>query len=271
MTSSRNRILRGVVTDGVVFCSPQGDLESGKEQEQRQEDQLKTLEDFWYQKGLSEGRSKGYDEGLQEGREEGRREGLDEGLTTGREEGHAQGLEEGYQKGQAEASEALHDQIRLIGGIAQAIELSQQELLEHGKPEIIRFCLAVCSQVLRRELRDPDLVKAVLLQLIDQAKPVLAEARVQVSLAPSDFEALQPSLDAFSKDAPLMHFAADKSLPQGDFRIEAPMGLVNFDIKRQMEILEKRVLEVHDAPVQPSDFHVDLPTLSEESVTDPHS
>ena len=63
MTSSHNRIIRGANVKGVVYCSPSGQLENEDHQDKQERQNLKSLEDFWYNKGHQEGEKIGFQKG----------------------------------------------------------------------------------------------------------------------------------------------------------------------------------------------------------------
>lgn len=247
MKSSRDRVIKGASVDGVVFCSPNGKLENLETLERREQEQLKTLEDFWLSKGLQEGQQAGFDEGYKEGESEGYRKGRREGQKEGFDEGLQKGLEDGREEGRISSEETLKEELALLQSLSKELSEKQAELIEHNRSEIIRFALSVSEVIIRRELKDPDSFADLIEGLIQQAAPVVRESLAHIYLNPEDLQMLQVALDRLSispEQRDLLSFQSDNSIRRGDCRLEAPMGLLNFDVARQVASIEHRVLEV---------------------------
>lgn len=244
MTSSAKRILKGATVDGVVFCHPSGEIESKNLREQQEQDQLKSLEDYWYTKGLQEGKNQGFDKGYAEGKEEGMSKGLrlgqEKGFSLGKEEGLAQGLAQGKE----EALESVEEQLQLLEKLVQELNTLQGEVMENSRAEIVRFSTAVAEKLIGGELKDPEIFSRLVSSLVRTARPLIQESKGAVWVHPEDLLLLQDHLDRIRGDLSHLLFEVDESLNRGEFRIEAPLGLVNFDMQRELEGLEQRALEV---------------------------
>ena len=94
--SSNKGIIRGAKVNGIVFCSPTGAMEREESIQNHEKENLKTLEDFWFNKGVNEGKKQGFEEGFKEGTDKGIQIGKEQGKSEGLEEGKNQGLEEGF-------------------------------------------------------------------------------------------------------------------------------------------------------------------------------
>jgi flagellar assembly protein FliH len=215
--------------------------------------ELKTLEDFWYQKGRQEGQEQGFQEGKQQGDSEGYRRGQEEGLAQGLEQGKQDGWASGYEAGVEESRGELKQQLCTLSAVLKDIKERQALLLEESKAEVLSFCLAVCEQLLRKELQDPAVLQTMIESLITQARPIIADASAQIFLNPADLAALDQYLPDWQESLTQADFLGDDGILNGDCRIETSMGLINFCIKRQLDALEKRVLEVEPSePGHPS-------------------
>ena len=245
MTSSpdNGKIIRGIIVEGVVFCSPKGHLASSPKSEE--ESHLRALEEFWHNKGLQEGKGKGFDEGFQEGLKAGHAKGLHEGSEKGLLDGTATGLDEGFQKGYEKGRVEFAEGLKLVTDMVTKFKEERGRLLEQARPELIKFSMTVCEIIMRQELADPKAYTRLLEALIVQAKPVIKNESVDIYLNPEDKALLQGSLDKIRELAPevsAINYIADTAVLRGDCFIETPRGLLNFDVKRQLLDLQGSIL-----------------------------
>lgn len=273
MTSSPKKIIRGAAVQGVLFCTPTG---ADKEDPvaRQESDNLKALEDFWYKKGFEEGQEKGFELGRADGEQEGHRRGLQEGEQRGREEGKQEGYESGLEEGEERVKAEFSDAIARATAAADAVKEYQESLFDEAKAEMVSFALAVCEQVLRTHLSDPDHFKQVVETVIHQAQPVIKDCPVEITFSRDDLARLQGSgLDEVLKkhvgDGPsAIRFIAEEGMRSGDCRLETSLGLVNFDIGRILDDLERKVLEVRPGDIPAEAPSSVVPPVSEEAVPD---
>lgn len=248
MTSSRSPIIRGAQIDGVKFCTPVGDVDSENPVDRQEKQHLKTLEDYWYNKGRTEGEKEGFEKGLEQGELRGRTKGAEEGELIGAAAVESHAYFKGQWVGAAGAQQTLNAALTLSEKVACAIKEEQQRLVEHARPEMIQFCLKVCEKVLRQRLEDEQALKSMLEMVLQQARSISTQSMITVHLHPDDFTLLEPHFTAgtIEHDAEQqLRYMADGSVPRAGCRVETPLGLVNFDIQRLMRGLEQKVLEVH--------------------------
>ena len=211
METSR-RILRGDKVEGLEFChvpfeSIQEKLEKPKEEE---------LESY--------------------------RQGLQDGYETGKSEG----LDIGFKHGIEKSREELKSSIILLNTIAAAFRAKQEEAFEQAKPEIINFSITICEAMLRSELSKPKVFQEQIKRLLIHAKEILKDVSIDVVVSPEDWKMLEQSLSTSSSDIEdlrKVNFIADKTMEKGNCRLETSLGLVNFDVKRHLNDLERRLLE----------------------------
>lgn len=245
--SPTKQIIKDAQVEGFVFCSF-----SNQQKEEKSNDLLesystpeassistkfkksnvswKYAEQLAYQRGLKEGQQQGY--------EVGKSEGLDIGLK------------EGFEN----AKNALKSVIDLLNHITESFQNKQKEMFEVAKPEIIKFSLAVCESVLRRELESPKTLVILIETLLNQAKAILKDLSVDVILSTDDMTMLEKHLGALTNENENfkgLNFIPDKSIERGNCRLETSLGLINFDIKRILSDLEKNVLEVDQSQNNP--------------------
>ena len=256
MTLSHKGVIRGADIDGVVFCDPSGKLESPVEQKRQEEEQLKALELFWLSKGREEGKKEGFDEGFSEGEKEGLRKGEESGTAAGKEEGDSAGYERGLKEGREEVEENLKKPLDIVLSIAKEVGEEREQAIEGLRHELIQFCIAICQNLLRRELSNTEVFTELVEELIDQAKPIAKEGDIEISVSTDSFEALQAVLPTLKLDEEFkqrVSLIADPAVMTGDCRIEAGMGLVNFSIERHLAEFERKILEVSsDEPLEES-------------------
>ena len=247
MTLSRNKIIRGADIDGVVFCTPGGEMEGEDPAERQEKDNLKTLEEFWRSKGEKQGREAGFEQGFQEGEQEGLRKGLKEGEEKGREAGETTGYEKGLEEGKASVVEQLQETIDLLQTGASELNERQKMLFDEATPELVRFSLKVCERVLRSHLEETGAFVDLLKNIFSSARPVMKEVPCDLYLSQEDYDQVHTAFNDFgidSGEAKSVSLLSDEKLKRGDVKLETPLGLVNFDIERLLKDLEKKTLEV---------------------------
>ncbi len=253
MTSLHKGIIRGAKVDGVVFCSPQGEVETEQKVKQTEQDNLKALEDFWVAKGRKEGRDEAYQEGYEAGQAEGLSRGESDGLARGKEEGDATGYERGLEAGREKVAEEFNESIRLFSRATELLGEERENLVEQSRVELIHFCMAVCRSILQRELSDPQAMEQMIGRLIDEARPLAKKGEVEIFLSKEDKDSVDERLSSLTLDEEVrerLTLVVDTQLFRGDCRVETEMGLLNFSIERQLEEVEKKVLEVQPEEVE---------------------
>lgn len=249
LDQSHKGIIRGATVDGVVFCTPSGDMETAESRKRQDDAHLKALEQYWYQRGFEEGQSKGAEEGLKRGKEDGSRKGFQEGFDKGRAEGLIEGSEAGIQQGTKEAQQELEETLALLRTYVDAVVKQQEGLISKAHAECIPFCLAVCEQILRRELSHKESYTKLLDSVLQYASVITKNQQVNLFVAEEDHVFLSDGLHQLKIEGGLaerLHVSVDPNLLRGDCRLETELGLVNFDIKRQLDNLEKRLLELSE-------------------------
>jgi flagellar assembly protein FliH len=245
MRSSPDRIIRGAEVSGIIFCSPSGQIEHEDAAVQEKES-LKTLEDFWHQKGHQEGHKGGFDEGWKEGEASGYRRGLQEGEKKGVEEGAHSGREIGQKEGREQAQAELTSMIEVLKEVVDKFSSDKGKLFEQLKGDIVKLTLAVCEKILKQQVDNSKTFSSLVESLLNQAKFVFNEENVRVVLSPEDLERFESQLKAINYDQNTIKkltFLSDSAIAKGNCRIEASMGLVNFDIRRQLSDLQETLLD----------------------------
>lgn len=239
------RIIRGATVEGISFCPSKSRTSEPLEVElAKQHFELsKTL-----RKKISMQKIKAHelDEIWQAGIDEGYRKGLHEGQKQGYEAGKEEAFEDGFKEGAQQIRSELKVAVELTNKIANSLVIKKEELFEQVKPEIIKFSLAVCEKMLRKELSQSKPFMDLLESLLDQTKSILKDADIIAYLAPEDIAMLEKEM----KNIGLNHsftnakISADPFIQRGNCRIETALGLVNFDINRLLSHLEERVLGI---------------------------
>lgn len=247
--TSKAGIIRGASVSGVVFCSPSGELETKETREKQDKEHIKALEQYWYQKGYQDGLSKGVDDGLERGKKEGEKKGHQEGLERGKKEGFEEGKVVGLKENAEAFQEELDESTTLFSEYAEELKSYQDGFLSNAHSELIPFCLSVCEQILRREINEKESYSQLLEMLFQQASNICKGKNIELIISPDDLEFLENGLEHLKLPPDLLkkvYVSTNPNLSQGDCRVETELGLINFDIKRQLEGLEKRLLELCD-------------------------
>lgn len=247
MTKSYNKkILRGIKIEGTTFCSPSGSVEDSQEVSAQNKDNLKALEDFWYQKGITDGEKSGHEKGFIDGLEKGTAQGNAEGKKEGLIEGKDQGIQEGILQTKNDAQAEIEHPLHLLERMIESMSLEKENLFQKLKPELIKFSLAVCEKILDKELQNPDSLKNLFKQLMSRASPIIQSEPINIHLPKETFSRNQSLLQEAASESGLKNhtllFEADSSLSEGSLRIETGLGLINFDIPRLMREFEASAL-----------------------------
>jgi flagellar biosynthesis/type III secretory pathway protein FliH len=245
MKSLPNRagIIRGRAVDGIVFCSSNQELESATNRQKQEQEQLKTLEDFWLDKGFQQGFSRGLKEGAQKGFQDGLQQGIkqgqEEGVVSSKQEFYQQGFDEGLAKAKAELQQLFEQGATLADGIAQ----QRQHLIEEMQPILVQMCRKICDKILRKAIENEDVLMHVIESLIKDFEPVMKEQVITFVFSQELSEAIQKDLGSFFAQGREIQIEQDQWLTPGSFRIEFATGLLSFNIDRQLDELEKLCLE----------------------------
>jgi flagellar biosynthesis/type III secretory pathway protein FliH len=99
--------------------------------------------------------------------------------------------------------------------------------------------------MLRRTLSDSRVFVDLIESLLAETKNILKDGVVTIALAPEDLELFEHELQTIiydKEEIKKLNFIADKTIERGNSRVETSLGLVNFDIKRMLADLEKKIL-----------------------------
>lgn len=173
--------------------------------------------------------------------------GLDEGRKQGYEAGRSEGLEEGFRNGLESSQTQLKDTLNMLNLISASFQLKKEELFEEIKPEIIKFNLHLMEKLLRQQLENPILFTHLLEKLLQQVGSIMKNVPVHLCVSVEDAQMLKNHLQTdglLSEILPLVNLVEDSLVERGNCRLETPLGLLNYDIKRLLKDLEIKVLQV---------------------------
>jgi flagellar assembly protein FliH len=248
MTSSPKKgIIRGATVLGSVFLGKAGVVSKSQEVGQAEEEQknLKALEEFWLQKGMRAGEEAGYKKGWKEGDTKGYIRGLEEGKKQGLEEGKKQGFEEGKSSVEEKEEGDVEQRLLILQNLIEEFKIKSHSLHEQIKPELIELSLQVCQKVIHNELKDPNDLARVTGVVLDKGKKLIDGMSADVFFSEKDFVALGPLFEKIKKrnpEAKDLNFYSDDSLNKGSVKLETNLGIINFDINRQIEDLRENLL-----------------------------
>ncbi len=235
------RIIRNADVEGVVFCSTHPQIQSHVD-EQAEEQGLKALEEFWHDKGMQEGRTEGYQQGFEDGEKKGLEKGYQEGYSQGLGEGKVQGKESGQKEGEEKARHEYDDVVVALGEAVEQLRKEKGELWDHVKFEMIDFVTVICERILCHELTDPSIVTTVIEELLKKIQPHSQNIPVDVLLSSAMYSTVEQHLgDISAKEKSVVHFHADSLLPAQTCVVKSSLGLVHFDIARQLESIKEFV------------------------------
>ena len=249
MKSSPKRIIRGADVEGIMFCSPSGNLKKNHPEKEQKENDLKALEEFWYQKGLKEGKEKGYQEGLKEGKTLGKKEGFEEGKKEGLEEGKDLGKNSIKEEAFKEAAEEFQNSLQLVQSFTKNLQVERENILDKNRGEIIELCISISEKVLSKELSNKQHLIQTIGNVLSKAKSISHNEAVHIFLSEGDYEKFKGQIEKIHFDhikSKSLDFASDINVKVNNFRIESSLGILNFDIKRQLELIENDLIQAHN-------------------------
>ncbi len=156
------------------------------------------------------------------------------------------GQEKGERVGYYKALEESKMFVTLLQTMTRKVLEQKNRLLDQLKPEIIEFSMSVCEQVLRKELSQPHALVRLIHSLLVVVTPSLKDDSIKIVLAPDDFLMLENHFDEIQYDkreVKGIHFVSDSLMRRGDCRIETTSGLLNYDISRELNDLQAKVLQ----------------------------
>lgn len=161
-------------------------------------------------------------------------------------EAFKKGQKYGEKLGYQQANQEAKIFVELMQTMTSKMLEHKNRLLDHLKPEIIEFSLMVCEKIIRAELSDPDKITRLISSLLTLAIPDLKDESVNIVLAAEDFTMIENGFNQIGynkQNIKKIRFISDSSMRRGDCRIETRNILLNFDISRELEILQSRVLQ----------------------------
>lgn len=150
----------------------------------------------------------------------------------------ARGKNEGEKLGYANACHELRTLAAVLHTIAERLLKKKEELLTELKPEVIDFSFAIAEKIIRKELSSPAEHERLIAEYIDLAKAAFATQPLTIYLSPDDFTAMQ---QRFALEVSSIHYLPDPLMRRGDCRIETKEGLLNAQIKRQLEDIREQI------------------------------
>lgn len=154
--------------------------------------------------------------------------------------GFEKGESIGYEKGLAEGKVLLN----LLQKMADKLLEQKEKLLDQLKPEMIEFSLKVCERIIRRELSQPESLAKLISSLLSTLDGGVKSGTIDIFLSSEDVALLQNHHDQINlKGALGFRLIADPLVRRGDVRIENKMGLLNYDISRELAELQMKILQ----------------------------
>jgi len=161
-----------------------------------------------------------------------------------------QAFQKGKEKGEKIGYEQILNDSRVLLELLQALikKLMEQNkrLLEHLKPQVVEFAIAVCERIIRKELSQPEAMVNLINSLLNVSASRLYGTPLNIILAPDDLVMLESHFAKIQYDKHEItgtSFRADPFLKRGDCRIETPTGLLNYTISRELADLQTKILQ----------------------------
>jgi flagellar biosynthesis/type III secretory pathway protein FliH len=156
--------------------------------------------------------------------------------------GQERGEQIGYEKALGETTVLFS----LLQTVATKLLEHKEKLLEHLKPEVVEFSITVCEQVIRNELSRPEALTTLIYSLLEFSQSKHYGQSIQIVLSSDDLSLIETRLDQIQDEiGPIkgIVFQFDPLMKRGDCRIETKTGLLNYEISRELKLLQSKVLK----------------------------
>jgi len=144
-----------------------------------------------------------------------------------------QAREEGYKEGFAKVNEIIMD-----------LTEKKRDVLAQSEADMIRLSIRVAARILGRELRQhPDTIADIVTQAI---QTVRNQTKITIRVNPDDLEHLVKGRDQLLNrvgQSKIIDFQSDPKVQPGGCIIESEAGIVNAQLKTQLEVMEKVLLK----------------------------
>jgi type III secretion protein L len=144
-----------------------------------------------------------------------------------------QAREEGYKEGFAKVNEIILD-----------LTEKKRDVLAQAEADMIRLSIRVAARILGRELRQhPDTIADIVTQAI---QTVRNQTKITIRVNPDDLEYLVKGREQLLNrvgQSKTIDFQSDPKVQPGGCIIESEAGIVNAQLKTQLEVMEKVLLK----------------------------
>jgi type III secretion protein L len=141
--------------------------------------------------------------------------------------------EEGYKEGFAKVNEIIYD-----------LTEKKREVLSQAEADMIRLSIRVAARIIGRELRQhPDTIADIVTQAI---QTVRSQTKITIRVNPDDLEHLVKGREQLLNrvgQSKIIDFQSDPKVQPGGCIIESEAGIVNAQLKTQLEVMEKVLLK----------------------------
>ena len=138
------------------------------------------------------------------------------------------------------------ESLTLLQSVCGEIIGSKERFLEEGKSDLIHLVILICEKILQEKLNNPANFSHLLEKLLKQAKAIAHGEHVQVLLSAEDLQLFEESLEQLNYDKhniTKLDFLSDPSIAKQSCRIESSLGIIHFNLKRELAHLEEALRE----------------------------
>lgn len=160
---------------------------------------------------------------------------IEKAFEMGKKEGESQG----YDKARSESQSLC----QLLHTLADKLMQHRKQLLIQVKPEVIELAFDIAEKLIRQELSQTKTLMQFIHALVMQAIGAFAGTPIKIFLNPENMLEIEPMLDSIqSQMRTKLEFCADPKLTMGDCRIQSDVGILNAEIKKQLDHMKSRLL-----------------------------
>ena len=165
---------------------------------------------------------------------------LEEECRKAFQKGKTQGERIGHESALMESREFLN----LLQAITTKMLEQKKILIDQLKPEIIELAIAICEQMIRRELSQPKTLVNLVNSLLTSVVSHWQHEFIQIILSPDDLVMMEEHLNQIQynkREIKGIRFSSDPLMKRGDCRLETKTGLLNCNISRELADLQSKI------------------------------
>lgn len=172
------------------------------------------------------------------------KEGREEGYQKGHEEGAEEGHRQAFEQASMEFRNATRKLIEALQAMLRDVEEQRKRMIEKAKIDLVALAIAVAEAIVKREI-----VKDEKITVLNVRKAIELSSRksdLVIRVHPDDLKAMKefvPELQQTFASLTRVDIVADDRVMRGGTVVTNPEGVVDADIRTQLQEIERELLD----------------------------